>query len=182
MILLIIIFIVCLILYVYSFVFRLIVDNPFQFLKYFPIDIFNYFRKYKFIPKKPFINVYCGLFGQGKTLSMVHDVIQFYNVYNDKIVYDDRFNKYVKQKVFVLSNVHINGIKYRKLTSLNQIVNIAKWRHVTDKKHGVRTITICAIDEASVQLNSRNFRETKDSKGNKVQANIDPMFRENFCY
>lgn len=160
-----IILLVCIILYAYSLTFRLLIDNPINFFRYISIDIYHYFRRYKNIPKKPFINVYCGLFGQGKTLSAVHDVIEFYNSFNNKRVYDDRIKDYVVQKVFVLSNVHINGIKYRKFSSLQQLVNIARWRHHTDKKHHVRTITIVLGDEFSVQMNSRSFK-----------TNIDPLF------
>lgn len=157
--------IVCIILWVYSLTFRLLIQKPMLFFKYLPIDIYNYIKKYKNIPQKPFINVYVGLFGQGKTLSAVHDAIEFYNTYNDKIVYDDRIKEFVKQKVLVLSNVHINGIPYRKFISLQQIVNIARWRHKTDAKKKVRTITIVLGDEFSVQMNSRSF-----------QKNISPLF------
>ena len=165
MILLAILFLVCIILYTYSLTFRLLLENPINFIHYVPIDLLKYILKYKNIPKKPFINVYCGLFGQGKTLSAVHDVINFYNEYNNKKVYDDRIKEYVTQKVFVLSNVDIKGIKYRKFTSLQQLVNIGRWRHHTDKKHKTRTITIVLGDEFSVQMNSRSFK-----------TNIDPLF------
>ena len=165
MILLAILLLVCIILYAYSLTFRLLLENPINFIHYIPFDILKYILKYKNIPKKPFINVYCGLFGQGKTLSAVHDVINFYNEYNNKKVYDDRIKEYVTQKVFVLSNVDIKGIKYRKFTSLQQLVNIGRWRHHTDKKHKTRTITIVLGDEFSVQMNSRSFK-----------TNIDPLF------
>lgn len=168
MVLLIIIFLIVIILWVYSLAFRLFIDNPFNFFRYIPIDILKYILKYKNIPKKPFINVYVGLFGQGKTLSAVHDVIKFYNAYNNIKVFDDRIGEYVIQKVLVLSNVDIKTIPYRKFTSLQQIVNIARWRHITDKKKKVRTITIVLGDEFSVQMNSRNF-----SGPNK---NISPLF------
>ena len=69
-------------------------------------DFYFWMRRYKHIPKQSKLIVYTGLFGQGKTLSMVHDVIVFYNTYNNKIVYDDRFNEFVKQKVLVISNVN----------------------------------------------------------------------------
>lgn len=98
----------------------------------------------------------------GKTLSMVHDVIDFYNQFNNRIVWDDRFDRWAIQKVFVLSNVHINGIKYRHLKSLSQLNQVAKWRHVSDrKKHKgkyYRTLTLLVVDEASTQLNSRSFK------------------------
>lgn len=168
MIVLFVILLIFIILWTYSLTFRLLIEKPFLFLKYIPIDIFKYILKYKNIPKKPFINVYVGLFGQGKTLSAVHDVIKFYNTYNDVKVFDDRIGEYVTQKVFVLSNVDIKSIPYRKFSSLQQIVNIARWRHITDKKKKVRTITIVLGDEFSVQMNSRNF-----SGPNK---NISPLF------
>ena len=129
MILLAVLLLVCIILYAYSLTFRLLLENPINFIHYVPTDLLKYILKYKNIPKKPFINVYCGVFGQGKTLSAVHDVINFYNEYNNKKVYDDRIKEYVTQKVFVLSNVDIKGIKYRKFTSLQQLVNIGRWRH-----------------------------------------------------
>jgi len=152
-----IILIVCFLIYITSFYFRLIIDNPINLLKYIIIDSSHYFR-YKWIPKKPFINVYVGLFGQGKTLSAVHDALDFYHTYNNRKVYDDRFNRWTTQKVFILSNVDLKNVKYRKLKSLDQLNKIAKWRHITDLKHNVRTITIVILDEASTQLNSRNFK------------------------
>ena len=94
---------IVIVLYVYSVGFRLFIDKPFRFTSYIPKDLYFYFTRYKNIPKKPFINVYVGLFGSGKTLSAVHDIIEFYNTYNDKKVYDDRIKEYVIQKVFILS-------------------------------------------------------------------------------
>ena len=102
-------------LYVYSLFFRLLLHNPIKFLIYAFKDIYYQYKRYRFIPKKPFINCYVGLFGMGKTLSAVHDCIDFYNSYNDKLVYDDRFNKYVKQEVLILSNVDLKTVPYKKL-------------------------------------------------------------------
>lgn len=144
---------------------RLIFENFFVIPKNLIIDIYKYFRKYKHIPKQSKLVVYVGLFGQGKTLSMVHDVINFYNLYNDKVVYDDRFHKYVKQKVLVISNVDLKTIPYRKFKTLQQLVTISKWRHITDKKQGVRTVTIAVIDELSTCLSARSYR-----------TNISPAF------
>lgn len=155
---------------------RLFAKQPITFLINIPIDLFNYFYKYRHIPKKPFINVYCGLFGSGKTLSAVHDVTAFYNRYNDKRVYDDRQKKFVMQKVEVLSNVDLNYIPYVKFTSLQQIVDIAKFRHETDKELGVRTVTVILGDEFSVQMNSRNFMGSKSNSGKQIEKNIDPLF------
>ena len=84
MIILVVLVAVCL--YVFCFPFRLFVGQPIEFLAHIPVDIYAHFSRYKWIPKKPFINVYCGLFGSGKTLSAVHDVIGFYKQYNNRIV------------------------------------------------------------------------------------------------
>ena len=146
------------IIYLCSFTFRLILHNPINILKYIFIDIRSYFR-YRYIPKKPFINCYVGLFGSGKTLSAVHDVIDFYHTYNNRKVYDDRFNRWTIQKVFILSNVDLKTVPYRHFYALSQLNDIAKYRHQTDKRHNVRTITICLLDEASCQLNSRQYRD-----------------------
>ena len=161
MIWLIISFLVIGVLYTYSFTFRMAITEPKNLLKYILKDLID-LRKSSGKPKKPFLNIYVGLFGMGKTLSMVHDVIDFYYQFNGKKVWDDRFDRWAIQKVFVLSNVHINGIKYRHLKSLSQLNQIAKWRHVSDRKkhHGkyYRTITLLVVDEASTQLNSRSFK------------------------
>ena len=145
------------VLYAFCVPFRIFIENPINTLKYGSKDMFYYFIRYKDIPKKCYFRVYTGLFGQGKTLSAVRDVISFYNQFNDKRVYDDRLKEYVTQKVFILSNVDLKGVPYRKWHSLQQVVNIARWRHYTDKKRKQRTITICLGDEFSVNMNSRQF-------------------------
>ena len=154
----IIIFIIVFLVFFLSVRLRLLILNPFKTFFYLFSDILKYIRKYKYIPKKPFINVYVGLFGQGKTLSAVHDCISFYNEYNNRKVWDDRFDCFVTQKVFILSNVSLKGVPYRYFHSLTQLQNISKWRHITDKKHHTRTITICLLDECSTIFNSRQFK------------------------
>lgn len=155
----IIILVVVLVLSAFCNPFRLFVSMPVSIISYAVKDLWHYFTRYRNIPKKSFIRVYVGLFGQGKTLSAVHDVIEFYNEYNDKMVYDDRQNKFVKQRVFILSNVNLVGVPYRKFTSMQQLINISRWRHIDDKAKGFRTITVVLGDEFSVQMNSRSFRD-----------------------
>ena len=152
-------FIIVFLLYIFCNPFRIFLESPFTVLKYSFFDVCNYFYKYKNIPNKSFIRVYVGLFGQGKTLSAVHDVISFYNQYNNKIVFDNRQNKFVTQRVFILSNVNLHGVPYRKFTSMQQLINISKWRHIDDISKGYRTITIVLGDEFSCCMNSRSFRE-----------------------
>lgn len=149
--------IIVVVIYVFCVPFRIFIENPIFTVIYAVKDIFYYFTRYKNIPKKCYFRVYTGLFGQGKTLSAVRDVISFYNQFNDKKVYDDRLNEYVTQKVFILSNVDLKGVPYRKWHSLQQVVNIARWRHHTDKKRRERTVTVCLGDEFSVNMNSRQF-------------------------
>lgn len=144
--------------FVYSLTFRLFLQNPIKFIIYLFRDFYNNQKKYKHIPKKPFINCYVGLFGQGKTLSAVHDVVDYYKTYNGKLVYDDRFHKFLKQEVLILSNVDLKSVPYKKLVNLQQLVEISKYRHILDACKQKRTITVALIDEASVQLNNRNFR------------------------
>lgn len=52
---------------------------------------------------------YTTLFGRGKTLSVVHYVVNRYLKYNDKKIYDRTHKKWVVQKVYIISNVHLIG-------------------------------------------------------------------------
>lgn len=112
------------------------------------------------------LNCYSAHFGGGKTLSGVHEVVfRDYKKYNNKKVWDRGRKKWVTQKVEILSNVHLNGCPYILLTGLAQIVNRAEVNKLLDIQNDTRTVTIVLLDEASVQLNSRNFK-----------TNIDPIF------
>ncbi len=111
------------------------------------------------------LNCYFAHFGGGKTLSMTHDVIKLFKKYNNRKVWDDSKKKFVLQKVHVISNVKLSGIPFEELSSLSQVVCCA-WRNKKiDMEHDTRTIVLVALDEASSQLNSRNFK-----------SNIDPDF------
>ena len=107
---------------------------------------------------------YVGLFGKGKTLSVVHKVVGAYKRYNDTSIWDPRRQKFVTQKVKVLSNVDLN-IPYEKFVSLEQIIRCADENAELDQKNDTQTVTLVLGDEFSVQMNSRNFK-----------TNIDPLF------
>jgi hypothetical protein len=107
---------------------------------------------------------YVGLFGRGKTLSVVHRVIRDFHRFNDKRVWCGRRKRFVMQKVKVLSNVHLQ-IPYEQLISLEQIVICAAKNRTVDDENETKTITLVLGDEFSVQMNSRNFK-----------TNIDPLF------
>ena len=136
--------------------------TKFHFTAFYSItDIFKYFR-YKKFNNAPFgeLVCYCGLFGQGKTLSAVKRVTSLYERYNDKLVYVD--GKFVKQRVYVLSNVELLSIPYIPLRSIPQVVEFCKELY---NKEDEFPIVYVLGDEFSVQMNSRNFK-----------SNIDPLF------
>jgi hypothetical protein len=107
---------------------------------------------------------YVGLFGKGKTLSVVHRVVSDFDRYDNKKVWCGRRKRFVMQKVKVLSNVHLQ-IPYEQLISLEQIVICAAKNRTYDDENDTKTITLVLGDEFSVQMNSRNFK-----------TNIDPLF------
>ena len=134
------------------------------------IDLFTYIRykMWRNIPEGSVlgkIRVYCGLFGKGKTLSCVLKVTNLYDKYDGLLVWDKNRKKFVNQRVVILSNVHLNGYRFIKLKSLSQITQLCHYFHEYDLKNDTYTALICLIDELSVQLNSRSFKD-----------NIDPYF------
>lgn len=107
---------------------------------------------------------YTGLFGKGKTLSVVHKVVSAYHQYDGKPVWCRRRKKMVTQRIKVISNVSLS-IPYEDFISLEQIVVAAERNQAYDDEHDTLTITLVLGDEFSVQMNSRNFK-----------TNIDPLF------
>lgn len=107
---------------------------------------------------------YTGLFGKGKTLSVVHRVVSAYHQYDGKPVWCRRRKKMVTQRVKVISNVALS-VPYEDFVSLEQIVLAAERNQEYDDEHDTLTITLVLGDEFSVQMNSRNFK-----------TNIDPLF------
>lgn len=104
------------------------------------------------------LDIYCGYFGSGKTLSLVHKVVGLYERYNDCPVWCSRRQRFVTQKIVVLSNVDL-AIPYVKLESLAQVVNMTKLTPKLDDENDTLTVTIVAMDELSVQMNSRSFKD-----------------------
>lgn len=107
---------------------------------------------------------YTGLFGKGKTLSAVHQVVSSYYQYNGKKVWCPRRKKIVTQRVKVISNVSLS-IPYEDFISLEQIVLAAERNQGHDDDDDTLTVTLVLGDEFSVQMNSRSFK-----------TNIDPLF------
>lgn len=145
---------------------RLIVTHPVSVPIYSVVDLFLWIkhRGWNVAPTGK-LDCYAAHFGGGKTLSVAHYVRKYYKRYNDKLVYDRSLKNDVVQKVHVISNVNFNSIPYEKLESLSQVVNHAEHGKEIDRYEMTRTVFLVIIDEASVQLNSRNFK-----------SNIDPTF------
>ena len=154
-----------LLLYV-SVICRLIVLHPLATVLYAAKDIFLYFKHHKAdFYDAGVLNCYCAHFGGGKTLSIVHYVVYLFKRYNNKLVYDRGQKCFVTQKIHIISNVDLKSVPYEPLESLSQVVCCAYRNKAIDKKNKTRTVVLVLLDEASSQLNSRNFK-----------SNIDPEF------
>lgn len=143
---------------------RLIVFHPFATVYYGVKDFVNYFRhkKYNWLEAGK-LDSYNAHFGGGKTLSMVHYVVfVLFKKYNNKKVWDRGRKKFVTQKLHIVSNVTLNNVPFEPLESLAQIVNIAEHSKEIDIESDTRTVVQVIIDEASAQLNSRNFKTNID--------------------
>lgn len=105
------------------------------------------------------LTCYFAHFGGGKTLSAVKRVRYLFNRYNNKMVWDMKKKKYVLQKVHILSNVALLDVPYEPLKNMAQFVRYAEVNKVLDRRRNTHTCLLVLLDEASVQLNSRSFRE-----------------------
>lgn len=83
------------------------------------------------------IDMFVGMFGHGKTLTMTHRARQLYNKYGDTI----RF----------ISNYKLNGIPYTELINFNQLVDLG------EEEDNQYQGTVILIDEIENVLSHRNF-------------------------
>ena len=138
--------------------FRCCVGHPLNSIRYAVLDLMEYFRmKYFNLCPTGALDIFCGYFGSGKTLSAVHKVVGLYNRYNGLTVWDRRQKKFVKQRILILSNVSLS-VPYVPLEGLAQVVAASKVNAGYDDEHGTLTVTIVLMDELSVQMNSREFK------------------------
>lgn len=139
--------------------FRLFVLHPFASVYYAVCDFVLYFKYHKYdLYDGGLLNCYFAHFGGGKTLSATQYVGKLFKRYNNKKVWDRGRKKFVLQKVHIISNVHLSGIPYEELASLSQIVCCAWKNKKIDAKEDTRTVVLVLLDEASSQLNSREFK------------------------
>lgn len=85
-------------------------------------------------------------------------VCREYKRYDGLQVWCSRRNKFVTQRILILSNVDL-CVPYEPLTGLAQVCAISKANEIYDDAHDTLTITIVCMDELSVQMNSRSFKD-----------------------
>ena len=103
-------------------------------------DIYTYFKKRKWKDFNYYgIDMFIGMFGHGKTLSMTHKAWMIYK----------RFGK----SVLFLSNYKLIGIPYVELTNFSQIVELGKENEELQRYKGI----VVLIDEIEDVLSHRNY-------------------------
>lgn len=117
---------------------RLILVNPHNIYFYGVKDIIDYFRYQKWKEFNYYgIDMFIGMFGHGKTLSMSHRALSIYNRFGDSV----RF----------ISNYKLNNIPYIELVNFNQLVDLGE----EEDSNYVGTVVL--IDEIENILSHRNF-------------------------
>ena len=139
---------------------RCALTHPFHCIYYGIKDSYNYIRyKQGNLRKTGNLDIFCGYFGNGKTLSLVKQVVcREYKRYDGLTVWCNRRQKFVTQRILILSNVDL-CVPYERLTGLAQVCAISKANEIYDDEHDTLTITIVCMDELSVQMNSRSFKD-----------------------
>ena len=144
--------------------FRCVLLHPVKSIRYASVDVVNFFRYKKYnLVSTGLLVAYVGMFGKGKTLTMVHDAVTEYQQFNGKPVYCMKRKKMVTQRIHIVSNVELTTVPYEKLESLKQIVKLAFGVKKYDRENDTLTTIYVLIDEASSQLNSRKFKENIDA-------------------
>lgn len=132
------IIIALIILFIISKLVRCIIFNLHNIGIYSFLDLYRYIRYMKWRNFNCYgIDMFVGMFGHGKTLSMVHKARLLYKQYGDSIVF--------------LSNFHLNNIPYIPLVNFNQLVDLGE-----SMPEGVQGYVVL-IDEISSVLSHRNF-------------------------
>lgn len=128
-----------------------------DFVLFFVHRKFDYFEAGK-------LQAFIAPFGGGKTLTMAVFLNRIYKRFNNRKVWDRDRHKFVTQKIHIMSNFELKTIPFEVLHDLTQVVNYTNTQKAVDLECDTRTCCIVAIDEASVQLNSRSFKTNIDSQ------------------
>ncbi|MDE5758297.1 MAG: hypothetical protein K2H85_06755 [Allobaculum sp.] len=160
-------FIICFfaaMLFIYCHTVRQFVLHPFKFTYYLVKDIVLYFvRRKRHLCPTGEISAYVAHFGRGKTLSATAHLTALYRRYNNKRVWDRDRRQMVTQKIEILSNVDFLCIPSVPLLSMADISARAAHNKEIDLEQGTLTVTLVLVDEASAQLNSRDYRNNFDA-------------------
>lgn len=150
-------------LFIFCQTFRQVVLHPFKTLFYMAKDLVLYVarRRWRECPTGHLV-CYFAHFGGGKTLSATHYITQLYRRYDGKRVYDRSRGKMVTQRIEVLSNARFVSVPYAPLNSLRDITARAAHNREIDLAADTLTVTLVLIDEASSELNSRDYRANFD--------------------
>lgn len=141
---------------------RCALTHPFHCIYYGVKDGYNYIRyKQGNLRKTGNLDIFCGYFGNGKTLSLVKQVVcREYKRYDGLTVWCNRRQKFVTQRILILSNVDL-CVPYERLTGLAQVCAISKANEIYDDEHDTLTITIVCMDELCGSLSLRNTLKSR---------------------
>ena len=124
--------------YAFSPFFRMFVKNIHRTVYYSGKDLYFYIKEKQWEKFGMYgIDMFIGMFGAGKTLTMTHRASALYGKYGDKL----RF----------ISNYHLTNIPYIPLVNFKQLVDLGTMED--DEYVG----TVVLIDEISTVLSHRNF-------------------------
>lgn len=118
---------------------RMLCHNLHRAFYYAGYDIYHYFKERQWERFGSYgIDMFIGMFGKGKTLTMTNIATSLYKRYGDNL----RF----------ISNYHLNNIPYIPLINFKQLVDLG------DENDDSRYVgTVVLIDEISTVLSHRNF-------------------------
>lgn len=150
-------------LFLFSHFFRTLMLHPFKTVYYVARDLYLYIRhkEWNNCPTGHLV-CYFAHFGGGKTLSATEYITRLYHRYNNRPVYDRERDRMVTQKIEVLSNAEFVGIPHVPLGALSDITARATYNRGIDTDNNTLTVTIVFIDEASSELNSREYKNNFD--------------------
>ena len=134
-------YVLCIVVFVilcFTKLFRCIIGNLHNIGIYSILDLYRYLRHREYRRFNNYgIDMFVGMFGHGKTLSMVNKANSIYKRYGDSIIF--------------YSNFKLHNIPYVPLINFNQIVDLGQ-----DMPEGVQGYVIL-IDEISSVLSHRNY-------------------------
>ncbi|MBE5944316.1 MAG: hypothetical protein E7258_05295 [Lachnospiraceae bacterium] len=138
--------------------------NLHNIIYYLPVDVYKFFRykKYNECNNYGYIKIFNGYFGSGKSLSAVDEVISIYHLYNDKVVWNEDLQSFVKQKITIISNLDLDGVPYIKWESEQQFI---------DYEVQPSEVVLFLVDEIGTVWNNRDFKNfNPDVFNNIVQS------------